>query len=83
MAKNDVEIEEIVEDEYEEFDEVRQAMIDAAIEELGDDVVDAIRAAERQMIIDFIMREENMYEVGEDLAVMIDELEHYDSEEIH
>ena len=81
MAKKKVEIEEV--DEYDESDEFHDSLIDLAIEGLGDDVIDAIRADERQMIIDFISREENLYEVGEDLIVMIDELEHYDSEEIH
>jgi hypothetical protein len=81
MAKKKVEIEEV--EEYDESDEFHDSLIDLAIEGLGDDVIDAIRADERQMIIDFISREENLYEVGEDLIVMIDDLEHYDSEEIH
>ena len=81
MAKKKVEIEEV--EEYDESDEFHDGLIDLAIEGLGDDVIDAIRADERQMIIDFISREENLYEVGEDLIVMIDDLEHYDSEEIH
>ncbi len=81
MAKKKVEIEEV--EEYDESDEFHDSLIDLAIEGLGDDVIEAIRADERQMIIDFISREENLYEVGEDLIVMIDDLEHYDSEEIH
>lgn len=36
--------------EHDDFeDEVRCAMIDAAIEELGDEVIEAIRADEREM----------------------------------
>ena len=81
MAKKKVEIEEV--EEYDESDEFHDDLIDLAIEGLGDDVIDAIRADERQMIIDFISREENLYEVGEDLIVMIDDLQHYEDEEIH
>lgn len=70
--------------EQDDFEEdVRCAMIDAAIEELGDEVIDAIRADERQMIVDFMRLEENLYEVGEDLADMIDDCCHYEDEELH
>ena len=68
-------------DDY--VDDIQQGMIDAAIEDLADDVIEAIRADERQMIIDFIMREENIYECGEQIAEMIDDMQHYDDEQIH
>ena len=64
-------------------DEISDAFFNAAIEELGDEVVEAIRAEEREMIIEWIRLEENIYEVGEDLANSIEELAHYDDEEIH
>lgn len=68
-------------DDY--VDDIQQGMIDAAIEDLADDVIEAIRADERQMIIDFIMRDENIYECGEQIAEMIDDMQHYDDEQIH
>lgn len=64
-------------------DEMHEMFINAAIEEMSDEVVDAIRADERQMIVDFMRQEENLYECGEELADMIDELEHYPEEGIH
>lgn len=64
-------------------DKIYDAFMDAAIEELDDEVVEAIRADERQMIIDYIRLEENIYEVGEDLANAIEELMHYEDEDIH
>ena len=64
-------------------DEIHDAFINAAIEEMSDEVVEAIRADERQMIIDYIRLDENIYEVGEDLANAIEEMLHYEDEEIH
>jgi hypothetical protein len=68
-------------DDY--VDDIQQGMIDAAIGDLADDVIEAIRYDERQMIIDFILREENIYECGEQIAEMIDDMQHYDDEQIH
>lgn len=64
-------------------DDIRDALIDAAIEELGDEVIECIRADERQMIIDFIRQEEWLYECGEEIAEAIEEMQHYEDEEIH
>ena len=70
--------------EQDDFEEdVRCAMIDAAIEELGDDVIDAIRSDEREQIIEFIRRDEWLYECGEQIADALEDCEHYDDEEIH
>lgn len=66
-----------------DFDEMHDAMIDAAIEEMGDEVVASIQAIEREMIIEFIRRDENLYECGEELATMIEELGHYEDDSIH
>ena len=64
-------------------DELHDAFINAAIEEMSDEVVEAIRADERQMIVDYMRLEENLYEVGEDLANAIEEMQHYEDEELH
>lgn len=64
-------------------DEIHNAFINAAIEEMSDEVVEAIRADERQMIVDYMRLEENLYEVGEDLANAIEEMQHYEDEELH
>lgn len=64
-------------------DEIHDAFINAAIEEMSDEVVEAIRADERQMIVDYMRLEENLYEVGEDLANAIEEMQHYEDEELH
>lgn len=64
-------------------DEIHNAFINAAIEEMSDEVVEAIRADERQMIIDYIRLEKNIYEVGEDLANAIEEMQHYEDEDLH
>ena len=64
-------------------DELHNAFINAAIEEMSDEVVEAIRADERQMIVDYMRLEENLYEVGEDLANAIEEMQHYEDEELH
>jgi len=70
--------------EQDDFEEdVRCAMIDAAIEELGDEVIDAIRADERELIIEFIRQDEWMYECGEQIADALEDCEHYDDEDIH
>ena len=64
-------------------DEIHNAFINADIEEMSDEVVEAIRADERQMIVDYMRLEENLYEVGEDLANAIEEMQHYEDEELH
>ena len=67
----------------EEMNEVQEAIINAVIMELGDEVVDAIRAEERYMILDFLRSEEWMYESCEDAANAIEELYHYGEDSIH
>ena len=70
--------------EHDDFeDEVRCAMIDAAIEELGDEVIEAIRADERELIIEFIRQDEWLYECGEQIADALEDCEHYEDEELH
>lgn len=64
-------------------DDICDALINQTIEELGDEVIEAIRADERQMIIDFIRQEEWLYECGEEIAEAIEEMQHYEDEEIH
>lgn len=53
------------------------------IDALGDDVIESIRADEREMILEFIRSEEWIYECGEEIAEAIEELMHYPDEEIH
>lgn len=50
---------------------------------IPDEVIDEIRAGEREMITDFLRSEEWKYESCEDAAEVIDELGHYEDEEIH
>lgn len=64
-------------------DDICDDLINQTIEELGDEVIEAIRADERQMIIDFIRQEEWLYECGEEIAEAIEEMQHYEDEEIH
>lgn len=64
-------------------EELSESVINAMIEELSDEVIEAIRADERDTIIEFMRLEENMYECGEDLALMIEECQHYEDEELH
>lgn len=64
-------------------DDIRDALIDAAIEELGDEVIEAIQAAEREAIIEFIRQEEWLYECGEEIANALEEYADREDEEIH
>ena len=66
-----------------DFSDAELALINATIEGLGDEVIDVIRAEEREMIIEFIRQEEWLYECGEQIADALEELEHYPGEEIH
>ena len=66
-----------------DFSDAELALINAAIEGLDDDVIEVIRAEEREMIIEFIRQEEWLYECGEQIADALEELEHYPGEEIH
>ena len=66
-----------------DFSDAELALINSAIEELGDEVIEVIRAEEREMIIEFIRQEEWLYECGEQIADALEELEHYPGEEIH
>lgn len=51
--------------------------------EIPDEVIDDIRSGEREMITDFLRSDEWKYECCEDAADEIDELGHYEDEEIH
>ena len=66
-----------------DFSDAELALINAAIEGLSDEVIEVIRAEEREMIIEFIRQEEWLYECGEQIADALEELEHYSGEEIH
>ena len=63
--------------------EMTQKEIDEVIACMGDEIIESIQAIEREMILDFMRREENLYECGEDLAEMIEELGHYEDDSIH
>lgn len=63
--------------------EMTQQEIDEIIACMGDEIIESIQAIEREMILDFMRREENLYECGEDLAEMIEELGHYEDDSIH
>jgi hypothetical protein len=64
-------------------EDMQCALVNLAIDELGDEVIDAIRADEREMILEFIRSDEWIYEVGEDIANALEELQHYSEEEVH
>lgn len=63
--------------------DMTQEEIDEVVACMGDEIIESIQAMEREMILEFIRREENIYECGEELALMIEELEHYDQDSIH
>lgn len=50
---------------------------------IPDEVIDDIRSHERDMIIDFLRTPEWIYELAEDCADAIEELEHYEDDEVH
>lgn len=50
---------------------------------LPDVVLDEIRAKERDMIVDFLRSPDWIYELAEDCADAIEDLEHYDIIEVH
>mgnify|MGYP003352017561 CR=1 FL=1 len=50
---------------------------------IPDEVIDEIRSDEREMIVDFLRTDEWKYECCEDGAAMIEELGHYEDEELH
>ena len=60
-----------------------QQEIDEVVACMGDDVIESIQSLEREMIVEFLRRDENLYEVGEDLANMIEELGHYEDDSVH
>lgn len=64
-------------------DNIRDALIDAAIEELGDEVIEGLQAGERELIIEFLRSDEWKYESCEDAADALEDLAHYQDEEIH
>lgn len=63
--------------------DMTQEEIDEVVACMGDEIIESIQAMEREMILEFMRREENIYECGEELALMIEELEHYDQDSIH
>lgn len=63
--------------------QMTQQEIDEVIACMGDEIIESIQTIEREMILDFMRREENLYECGEDLAEMIEELGHYEDDSIH
>ena len=50
---------------------------------IPDEVIDEIRASEREMIVDFLRSEEWKFELAEDCADAIEELGHYEDDEVH
>lgn len=54
-----------------------------AIYQLSDEIVDEIRECEREQILEFLRSEDWKYELAEDCADAIEELEHYEDDEIH
>lgn len=53
------------------------------IYQLSDEIVDEIRGCEREQILEFLRSEDWKYELAEDCADAIEELEHYEDDEIH
>lgn len=50
---------------------------------LHDEVLDDIRMKERERIVEFLRSDDWIYELAEDCADAIEELEHYDWIEVH
>jgi len=60
-----------------------QQEIDEILACMGEEVIEAIQAMEREIIVEFLRCEEMKYELCEDAADLIEELGHYEDEEIH
>lgn len=50
---------------------------------LPDEVLNDIRMKEREMIVEFLRSDDWIYELAEDCADAIEDLEHYDIIEVH
>ena len=65
------------------MDQVRNDLVFQTINELADEVLLAIRAEERELILEFLRSEEWMYESCEDAADAIEDCQHYEEAELH
>lgn len=66
-----------------DFEEMRQVIVQAALDELGEEVIEAIRSDERDMIVAMLRSDEWIYESCIDAADAIEQFCHYPDEELH
>lgn len=66
-----------------DFEEMRQVIVQAALDELGEEVIEAIRSDERDMIVSMLRSDEWIYESCIDAADAIEQFCHYPDEELH
>lgn len=66
-----------------DFEEMRQVIVQAALDELGEEVIEAIRSDERDMIVAMLRSDEWIYESCIEAADAIEQLCHYPDEELH
>lgn len=63
--------------------QMTQEEIDEVIACMGDEIIESIQIVEREAILEFLRSEQWKYEVCEDAADAIENLEHYEDDQIH